>query len=229
MRGNALSYRVDPGRDAVAFHLAFGVVCAVVLALPFSTLGWRILGAVVIYHVALPLVARWRGHREWTQTWGFLLLLSVCLVLPDMALVDVVGALRFPDLGGPRLGSVPLAMAGMWAIPLWIVIAVADRYPSRPLSGRLIWAGVAGFVLFVGSEAILPLLPLWEPVGVTTLGTVALYVVVPEVLLSVVTYLVFDLTRRKSLPVRLTAATLIPLLYLGSLVASYDFVEVVLG
>ncbi|MGB3543641.1 DUF6989 domain-containing protein [Rubrivirga sp.] len=70
---------------------------------------------------------------------------------------------------------------------------------------------------------------MWEPVGVTTGGTVVLYVVIPEVLLSVETCLVFDLTPQPPLIVRVTSATPISLLYLGSLVASYHVLEVLLA
>ena len=207
-------------RDAVAFHVAFGVVCGIVLLLPVPALGWRIAALVLGYHVALPAVARLRGHEGWIRVWSFLLVLSVCLVIPDSALVEIVGSLDFPDLGGPRLGPAPLAMAGMWSIPLWIVVVGADVQRGSRAS-RMTWAAGIGLVIFVGAEALLPLLSLWEPVGVWTVGTVALYVIGPEMLLSAVTYLAFDLTRQQPFATRAASAALVSLVYLGALVASY--------
>ncbi len=39
-------------------------------------------------------------------------------------------------------------------------------------------------MIFGGAEATLTLLPVWEPVGVTTIGGFAPYILLPEVLLG---------------------------------------------
>lgn len=213
-------------RDAIAFHIAFALVALAGLALPVPDLGWRLLGLVILYSIALPLVARARGHAEWVLLWAFLALVSLFQVGPDAFLASVLGTLHFPDTGGPRLGSTPLAMAGMWTIPLWVSLFTARQLDWGDLRrGLWIAALVCGIVL-VGSEATLWAVPIWEAAeGVTTIGRVAVYVVVPEILLGAVTYLAFMTTRDQAWTAKMAAAGLVSLVYLGALCASYGLVE----
>ena len=221
-------------RDAVVLHLAFAVLAGVVLALPAVTLpsrgavldvalGWRLVGLVVVYNVALPLAGAARGHRDWVVLWLFLVPLSVCQVVPDAFLAGVLGVLDFPDTGGPRLGPVPLAMAGMWTIPLWLVLWGALRLSGGDLVRGALWAAALAGALLVGAEATLWAVPIWQATGVATVGPV-----VPEVLLGAVTWLAFSLTRSASVTVRACAASLVSLVYLGALAASFGLVEHVL-
>ena len=212
-------------RDAVVFHVAFALLALAGLALPAPDLGWRLLGLVVVYSVALPLIGRARGHDEWVPLWGFLALVSLFQVIPDAFLASVLGTLNFPETGGPRLGLLPLAMAGMWTIPLWITVFTARQLDGGSLRrGLWIAALVCGIVL-VSSEATLWAVPIWEAVGVTTVGHVAVYVIVPEILLGAVTYLAYMNTRDQSWAVKLAAAGLVSLVYLGALCASFGLVE----
>lgn len=100
-------------RDAVAFHVGFGVVAGFGLALPAPALGWRLLALVVLHNVALPAAGGVRGDRQWGVLWAFLVPLSAFQVVPDAFLATVLGSLDFPETGGPRVLGVPLAMAGM--------------------------------------------------------------------------------------------------------------------
>ncbi|MEM1116845.1 MAG: hypothetical protein AAF845_13425 [Bacteroidota bacterium] len=224
-------------RDAVAFHVAFAVVAVAVLFVPPGAgpeavaasggvpLGWRLLALVVLYNVALPLVGRARGHAEWASLWLAMALISVWQVVPDAFLVEVLGTLRFPDTGGPRLGGVPLAMAGMWTIPLWIAVFASRQVAGADvLRGALLAAAFAGVIL-VSSEATLWALPIWEAVGVRSLGPVALYVIVPEVVLGATAYLAYVLTRERPLILRMLAGSAVALIYLGGLAASYLVVD----
>ena len=223
-------------RDAVAFHLAFAAVAGAVLLLPAVVLpgrgsvvdvalGWRLLALVAGYNVALPLVGRVRGHREWLALWAFLAPLSLFQVVPDAFLASVLGSLDFPDTGGPRLAGVPLAMAGMWTIPLWTALFVAGRQSGGDLARGAGWAALTTGVLLVGAEATLWAVPIWRAVGVTAVGPVAVYVVLPEILLGAVAWLAYRLTRSARAPVRVGAAALVSLVYLGALAASFGVVE----
>ncbi|MEM0962360.1 MAG: hypothetical protein AAGK21_07505 [Bacteroidota bacterium] len=216
----------SPGsvRDAVAFHAAFGVLALAGLALPAPALGWRLLALVVIYNVAFFLVGRWRMHREWTRLWAFLVPLSAFQVIPDAVLVGVIGSLDFPDTGGPRLGPIPLAMAGMWTIPLWVALFAADRQRAGDRV-RILVAGLFTGLILVGAEATLWAIPIWQAVGVTTVAHVALYVVLPEVLLGSVAYAAYLSTRDGSRGRQVAAAALVSLVYAGALVTSYGIIE----
>jgi len=212
-------------RDAVVFHTAFALVALATLALPVPDLGWRLLGLVVLYSVALPLAGQARGHHEWMRLWGFLALVSVFQVGPDAFLASVLGTLNFPETGGPRLGSTPLAMAGMWTIPLWISLFTSRQLDRGDLRRGLWIAALVCGVMLVGAEATLWAVPIWHAVDVTTVGPVAVYVIVPEILLGATTYLAYMTTREQSWAVKLAAAGLVSLVYLGALCASYGLVE----
>ena len=218
-------------RDVVALHAAFAVVAVLVLAWPAVVLpsrgavvaappvGWRLLGLVVLYNVALPLVGRWRGWAGWAELWAFLVPLSAFQVVPDAFLAGVLGSLDFPDTGGPRLGPVPLALAGMWTIPLWLSTWAGLRARSAWVA-----AAVAG-ALFVGAEATLWAVPVWRAVGVATVGPVAVYVVPAEVLLGGAAYGAFAWGRGRAGWVRVAAALSVSLVYLGAACAAYLAVE----
>ena len=223
-------------RDAVTFHAAFAVVALAVLFIPPGLgpeavgspgvpLGWRLLGLVILYNVALPLVGRSRGHPEWASLWLSMALISVCQVVPDAFLATVLGTLDFPDTGGPRLGGVPLAMAGMWTIPLWIAVFTGRRLGAGdPVRGALVAAAVAALLL-VGAEATLWAVPIWHAVDVAQVGPVALYVVVPEAVLGATAYLAYVGTRDRALVIRALAGGAVMLIYLGGLAAWYLIIE----
>lgn len=235
----AASRRDRPGApaDALAFHAAFAAVAALALAAPWPSVvlpaygtalgrpptGWLLLGLVVLYNVALPVVGRRRGHERWVRLWAFLVPLGAFQVVPDAFLADVVGSLDFPDTGGPRLGPVPLAMAGMWTVPLWL-----STYAGLRARSAWVAAAVAG-VLLVGAEATLWVVPIWRAVGVTAVGPVAVYVVLPEILLGAATFAAFRWGEGRRWPQRVAAAAVVSVLYLGALGASYWLVERVLG
>ena len=223
-------------RDAAWFHAAFAVVAVLALLLPAPDLGWRLLALVVLYNVALPLVGRARGHRDWVALWAFLLPLSLFQVVPDAFLASVLGSLDFPDIGGPRLGDVSAAMAGMWTIPLWVSLFVAGRQSGGDLRRGAVWAAALAGVLLVGAEATLtapsPLglgtVPIWRAVDGTTVGPVAVYVVLPEIVLGAVAWIAFRLTRPAGRLTEVGAAVLVALVYLGALAASFLVVEHIL-
>ena len=204
-------------RAALAVHAAFAAVAAVVVLGPAAPpLGWRLLGLVVLYHAAL----LWAGrHRAgWISLWAFVAPISVFQVAPDVVLSGVVGTLRFAGLGGPHVGPVPLAMAGMWAIPLWLSTAAGLWARSAAVAG-----GVAG-LLFVGSEATIGAGLIWEAVGVASVGPVALYVIGPEIALGMVTYLAYRRVASWAWPRRVAVAAAISAGYLAAAVASHALI-----
>lgn len=96
-------------------HGAFAVVAILGLLLPAPAQGARDLILVIAQHGA---VAGRTGDRSLWRAWTVLAPLSLMMVLPDWFLSDVLGILAFPCRGGPLIGTVPLAMAGMRTIAL---------------------------------------------------------------------------------------------------------------
>jgi hypothetical protein len=210
-------------RDLILVHLALAALVAAALVMqPALPLGLGILVAVVGYNMLLPLTAIWGQHHTWLRLWIFLVPLSAMMLLPDWFLADALGVIHFPDTGGPRVGAIPVFMMGMWTIPLFLVIHFAGRasYPFDHVIVILLSAA-----LFVGSEAILWRLPVWQAQNVGQVGHVAGYVIVPETLLGLTTYWGYLLAERRSLLVRLGTAYLIMVIYLGNLALFYFLVE----
>ncbi len=211
---------------ALAFHIAFAVAAAGTLAMPVATLGTRIWALVLGYNLALPVAARALGHREWLTLWLFLVPVSALQVFPDWVLSAVLGVLVFPDTGGPRIDTVSASMAGMWTIALFPIVYVGLRVEERRgQTAAMIAVAVASLVVLVGSEAISWRIPIWYARDVAMLGHVALYVVIPEIVLGVATFRVFTATVERSLGWRLAGALGLMLFYLGALMASYHLFE----
>lgn len=204
----------------VGVHVALLAGGAVALSLDTPAQGWGVLACVVGYVALLLWACRRAGRPDLLALAGFLALVSVFQVLPDWVLADLVGTLRFPDTGGPRVDDViPLAMAAMWVAPLFAAVAVAG---GRPGLSALLAAGI-----FLGAEILAPTLGLWEPVGDTHrwLG-VAVYVVPAEAALGWATAVAFAAVRRRSLPARAAAALAVSTFYLGALVLSHFLIDV---
>ena len=205
-------------RDALLLHLFFAAAAAgVFYALRVPERGWGILGLVAVYNLLLPLIASRGGHREWLELWLFLLPLSVLLVLPDWVLSQQFGILAFPDLGGPRIGTVPAYMAGLWVIPLFWVLWLAGR------SG--LTAALLSLLVFAGAEWAMQPLHLWHAQHVAQLFGVAEYVLVPEMLLGWAAAYAFNQTRDGNPFARLGAAVGVATFYTGALVLAYFLSE----
>ena len=214
-------------RDTLLFYAAFSVAAVLVLFVPLPglELGPRVGLAVLLFHIALPLVGRWRRHDDWIEMWVLSLAASVFQVLPDWFLSAQLKVLVFPD-GFLPIGTVSGYMAGMWAIPFFLILSVARELDGRagPLAAYVA-AGVTGGVIFVGSEATLWSLNVWYAKDVKMIYHVALYVVPPEILLSLAVYFADRVTSARSMGYRLLAAPWIALVYTGALVRSWFFIE----
>lgn len=193
---------------------------AVALSLVPPAQGWGVLLCVAGYVVALLAVCRATGRADLLSLAGFVALVSVFQVLPDWVLADLVGTLRFPDTGGPRVDDViPLAMAAMWVAPLFAAVALAGGRPGR--------AALLAGAIFLGAELLAPTLGLWEPVGDTRrVAGVAVYVLPAEVALGWATATAYRYAGESSLPARVGAALAVSTFYLGALVLAHFVLDV---
>ena len=204
----------------IGVHAALFVGGAVALSLEAPARGWGVFVLVVAYVVALLWACRATGRTDLLSLAGFVALVSVFQVLPDWVLADLVGTLRFPDNGGPRVDDViPLAMAAMWVAPLFAAVALSGGRPGR--------AALFSGVIFLGAELLAPALGLWEPTGDThRLLGVAVYVVPAEAALGWAAAIAFAQVRHSALPARIGAALAVSTFYLGALVLSHFVIDV---
>ncbi|MEE9540454.1 MAG: hypothetical protein V3V85_03045, partial [Candidatus Thorarchaeota archaeon] len=187
--------------DFVYVHLLFAVVAAAVLLFPATVgISARLLVVVIAYNVMIPLVALQRGHSEWIRIWLFAFALSILQIWPDWYLSAELGVLAFPDEGYVMIGAVPAYMAGLWAIPLFTIIYVGQLVQRRWADKWvLVIVGALTLAIFGSAEATMWMLPSWYAVGVTMIGHVAVYIVVPEIVLGLSTYITYDIVRERPL------------------------------
>lgn len=221
----------DPSiRDVVYVHLLFAVVAAAVLLFPATVgISARLLVVVIAYNVMIPLVALQRGHTEWIRIWLFAFALSILQIWPDWYLSAELGVLAFPDDGVLMIGTVPAYMAGLWAIPLFTIIYVGQLVQKQWADKWvLVIVGALTLAIFGSAEATMWMLPSWYAVGVTMIGHVAVYIIVPEIVLGLSTYITYDIVRERPLWMIAIAAVLVMILYLGCAVLSFFMIERVL-
>ena len=94
---------------------------------------------------------------------------------------------------------------------------------ARGVAAAFIAVGVSGLALFITAEWLAPTIPLWEPVGVSMVLGVAVYVLLPELGLCLATYELVRGARRRPLPATVGGIIAIPFMYLGMLATSYQF------
>ncbi len=221
----------DPSiRDFVYVHLLFAVVAAAVLLFPATVgISARLLVVVIAYNIMIPLVALQRGHTEWIRIWLFAFALSILQIWPDWYLSAELGVLAFPDDGFLMIGTVPAYMAGLWAIPLFTIIYVGQLVQKQWADKWvLVIVGALTLTIFGSAEATMWMLPSWYAVGVTMIGHVAVYIIVPEIVLGLSTYITYDIVRERPLWMIAIAAVLVMILYLGCAVLSFFMIERVL-
>ena len=206
--------------------LLTGGLAAALLFLPRylspPLLGQAFLGIVVLYNLLLFMGAWLRGQHELQSAFAFVLPLSLCQVVPDTLLVQVLGVLSFPDLGAPRFGPVPAYMAGLWVAPLLLVIWAAETLGRGRDStlGGLLMALLASAAVFGASEWAAHIPALWFPRNVQTWHGVALYVVPAEALLGAAAWLMFRLTEHRTIFMKAAGAAAVSMFYAGALFAS---------
>ena len=202
-------------REALWFHLLFfAAATPILLFTKGSVLGQALLILVIVYNVALPALSIARGHTEWLRLWLFLLPLSCAQVLPDWALVEIPRVLVFPDHGQYRIGgAVPVYFMGMWIMLLFPILLISDA--SR--HSRYLIAGVLSLLLFSFWEWAARPLHLWYGQNVAMIQGVALYPLIPEMLLGLTALKVYRNTRDENPIQRLFSALGVNLFYTGSL------------
>lgn len=201
-------------RDALLFHAAFfALAIPVALTQKGTALGISVLLLALLYNIALPLTGLWRGHRDWTRLWAFLLPLSIALPCADWMLAERMGTLIFPDHGVLRLGgAVPVYFMGLWIMLLWQAcwFARATRMPYR-------FAAVFGLAAFLVWEWAARPMALWHAVDVRQVAGFALYPLIPEVLLTLAALWMWQRLGHAPWPQRVAGALSVAVFYAGAL------------
>jgi hypothetical protein len=192
-------------------------------------MGIKLFILVVIYNVLIPAFGRVRHHFEWVNIWLFVFLLSLFQLFPDWFLSAEIGILVFPEDGFIKIGTVSLYMIGLWTIPLFLItfIGILSQEKYKKLNSYLI-VGLFSLLIFGLAEQTLWMLQSWYAQNVIMIGNVALYIIIPEIILGLTTFYGYKLIQDKSHLLKIPMTFMIMLLYLGSATFFYFLIERIL-
>ena len=217
-------------RDLILLHVIFSILCVAVLTLlPLIVIGIRLLLLVMAYNVMVPLVGKWRNHSDWISIWVFVFPLSILQIFPDWFLAAQLDVIVFPDSGFISIGTIPIYMAGLWAIPLFIIIYISERIGQNfSLTIKYLSSSILSLVIFGISEETLWTLPAWYAQNVAMIGHVAIYIIIPEILLGISTVVGYNYAKEKPRWHKIIYAYVIMILYIGNASFFYFMVDNVL-
>jgi hypothetical protein len=145
---------------------------------------------------------------------------------PDWFLSAELGVLVFPEDGFIKIGTVSLYMIGLWTIPLFLILFIGKLFNERhnSLSTYFI-VGLLSLLIFGLAEQTLWMLQSWYAQNVFMIGHIALYIIIPEIILGLTTFYGYKLIEEKSHLLKIAVAFIIMLLYLGSAAFFYFLIE----
>jgi len=218
-------------RDFILVHLIFIGLCFAVLTIPIPiAMGIKLFILVASYNLLIPLVGLFRKYSEWVKLWIFVFLISLFQLWPDWFLSAQLNILVFPEDGLFKIGTVSGYMAGLWAIPLFLICFVGLKLKEKSSHFKtLIAVGLISLTIFALSEQSMWILQSWYPQNVTLIfDHLAVYIILPEVILGVSTFYYFEKTKNQHYITLIAAAFVIMLLYLGSVSFFYFLFEKVI-
>jgi len=214
-------------RDAVVVHILFILISILLISAPIHIRsGVRLFVLVVVYNLILMFIGWFRKDAEWLQLWMFSAILSVFQVFPDWFLSAQLDILVFPEDGLFKIGTVSGYMMGLWTIPLFMILFVGEQIEKRYSPGKAVLVvAFLSLMIFGGSEQTLWTLDSWYAKNVTMVGHVALYILVPEMILGIAAWYGFRIVKNRTLLHKAVVAFAVMQLYLGSAVSFYFLVE----
>jgi len=214
-------------KDLLISHLLFVIICVILILIPFDFgMGLKLFILVIIYNVIIGLVGIWRKYKVWINIWLFVLVISIFQLFPDWFLSAELDILVFPEDGFIKAGTVSLYMMGLWVIPLFLITFIGTSFQERFSKLRTyVVVSLLSLIIFGLAEQTMWMLQSWYAQNVTMIGHVAIYIIVPEIILGLSTYLGYRLLQEKNHLIKIPIAFIIMLLYLGSATFFYFLIE----
>ena len=217
-------------KDALFIHLAFIISCILIILIPFGIeIGVKLFILVIIYNLLILTVGIWQKHKDCLSIWLFTFFISLFQIWPDWFLSAELKVLVFPEDGLFKIGTVSGYMAGLWVIPLFLIVFIGQQLQER-YSRRVSYISVLAMslVIFGLSEQLMWMLQSWYAQNVVMIGHIALYIIVPEIILGLSTYCFYELIKEKNHWYKIPFAFIVMILYLGSAVFFYFLIEEVI-
>jgi len=189
-------------------------------------IGIKLLILVTVYNLLVVVFGALRNYKEWINIWLFSFILSIFQIFPDWILSAELDILMFPEDGLFKVGTVSGYMLGLWAIPLFIILFVGQRLQERytKKSSYLI-VGTLALLIFGFAENSMWMLQSWYAQNVTMLGHLAVYIIIPEIILGLSAFYAYDSIKENHHWFKIPMAFIIMLLYIGSAVFFYFLIE----
>lgn len=218
-------------RDFIEMHVIFSVIAAIILLFLFSgTVSGKVLMIVIIYNGLIVIESYQKRYEDWRSIWIFSIILSILMVFPDWFLAETLHALQFPDDGFPMIGgAIPIYMAGLWAIPFFIILFIGNEAQKRK-SMQFAYGLVAlvSILIFTLAELTMVYLPSWTATVRGMTGNLAWYIIIPELFLGLSLFIGYNITKDKQLWVKILGAFTIMILYIGNASFFYFLIETIL-
>jgi hypothetical protein len=216
-------------QDLILVHIVFMVLCVVILILPGVAIGAKMFTLVAAYNILIPAVGYFRNHRDWLPIWGYAFVLSLFQIFPDWFLVAQLETIVFPDDGFFMIGPVSGYMAGLWAIPLFVILYIGlEVKRQRSYKAAYLVAAAITLLIFSMAEETMWMLPSWHAQNVAMIGHIAIYIIIPEILLGLSTLISYELVRDRPVWLWIVGAFTVMILYLGNVSFFYLLVERIL-
>jgi len=217
-------------KDALFVHFAFIISCILVIFIPFDIeIGVKLFILVIIYNLLILIVGIWQKHKNWLSIWLFTFFISLFQIWPDWVLSAELNVLVFPEDGLFKIGTVSGYMAGLWVIPLFLIVFIGQQLQER-YSKKVCYLSVItmSLLIFGLAEQSMWMLQSWYAQNVAMIGHIALYVIVPEIILGLSTYCFYELIKEKNHWYKISLAFIVMILYLGSALFFYFLIEQVI-
>ena len=185
---------------------------------------------VIIYNGLIVIESYQKRYEDWRSIWIFSIILSILMVFPDWFLAETLHALQFPDDGFPMIGgAIPIYMAGLWAIPFFIILFIGNEAQKRK-SMQFAYGLVAlvSILIFTLAELTMVYLPSWTATVRGMTGNLAWYIIIPELFLGLSLFIGYNITKDKQLWVKILGAFTIMILYIGNASFFYFLIETIL-
>ncbi|TXT55997.1 MAG: conserved membrane protein of unknown function [Candidatus Thorarchaeota archaeon] len=219
-------------RDLLILHGLFAIFTIVALILPLGVqIGPRLFVLVIAYNLMIPIGGYYWGHRDWIALWSFSFLVSLFMIFPDWFLAAELGVLVFPADGLFKIGPVSGYMAGLWTIPIFIIVFIGrEIQKNHSYMKSYLVVAILSLVIFFTAEATMWMLPSWYAQNVAMIGPVAIYIIIPEIILGITAHVAYDIIIERSVFAYILAAFSVMIIYMGTISFFHLLIEkIILG
>jgi hypothetical protein len=120
-------------------------------------------------------------------------------------------------------------MAGLWAIPFFIILFVGREIQVRKsLNHAYVVVSLLSVLIFVLAELTLVYLPSWTATVTGMTGNLAWYIIIPELILGLSTFACYNFIKSKKIWMKISGAYIVMAFYIGNVSFFFFLIETLL-